>query len=118
MAFNCADSFSADYAEARSKFRQAVAAAGGALDSVTNPNLGPDSGELTTDVAWFGPRSAEAVLVTISGTHGAEGFCGSGAQIHWLARGEAANPPRGGAVPSIPPLHPYRFARRPPGPGG
>src|SRR5258706_7236515 len=99
MAFNCADSFSADYAEARSKFRQAVAAARGALDSVTNPSHGPDGRELTTDIAWFGPRSAEAVLVTISGTHGAEGFCGSGAQRHLLARGQATRLPPDVAVP-------------------
>jgi Protein of unknown function (DUF2817) len=52
---NSAESFSADYAEARAKFRETVQAAGGALDSVANPNRGPDGGDLTTDIAWFGP---------------------------------------------------------------
>ncbi|MEJ0064576.1 MAG: DUF2817 domain-containing protein [Caulobacteraceae bacterium] len=58
------------------KFRETAQAAGGALDSVANSNRGPDGGDLSTDIAWFGPRDAEKVLVMVSGTHGAEGFCG------------------------------------------
>src|SRR5260221_10870458 len=95
---NSADSFSADYAQARSRFVEAAASAGGALERLTNPNRGPDGGDLSTDVAWFGPKDAERVLVMVSATHGVEGFCGSGAQVDWLRRGEAATLPAGIAV--------------------
>ena len=107
---NSADSFSASYAEARAKFRETAAEAGGALDSVANPNRGPDGGDLSTDVAWFGARDAETVLVMVSGTHGAEGFCGSGAQIDWLRRGEHAALPAGLGVLMIHAINPYGFA--------
>ena len=110
MTFNCADSFSGDYREARTRFREQAAAAKGALDSVTNPVLGPDGGDLTADIAWFGPRAADRVLVMVSGTHGVEGFCGSGAQSHWLARGEAARLGSGVAVLMIHAINPYGFA--------
>ena len=107
---NTAESFSADYAEARAKFVEAAKAAGGALERIDNPNKGPDGGELSTDVAWFGPRSAEKVLVMISGTHGVEGFCGSGAQVDWLKRGEAASLPAGVAALLVHAVNPYGFA--------
>ncbi|HZZ35729.1 MAG TPA: M14 family metallopeptidase, partial [Caulobacteraceae bacterium] len=98
------------YAAARGKFREAAAAAGGALDSHTHPTRGPDGAELTTDVAWFGPRDAEMVLVTLSGTHGVEGFCGSGAQVDFLRRGETQNLQAGVAVMLIHAINPYGFA--------
>src|SRR5580704_16955440 len=109
-ALNSAESFSADYQGARARFRAAAAAAGGALDAVANPNRGPDGGELATDVAWFGPRTAEKVLVMVSGTHGVEGFCGSGAQVDWLTRGEAASLPAGVAALLVHAINPYGFA--------
>jgi hypothetical protein len=107
---NSADSFSADYPQARSKFLEAVSAAGGALEAMAHPERGPDGGELATDVAWFGPSNAPAVLVMISGTHGVEGFCGSGAQVDWLRRGGAAGLPAGVAVLMIHAVNPYGFA--------
>ena len=54
---NSADSFSADYQQARAKFREAAAAADAVLETVANPNLGPDGGSLSTDIAWFGPAT-------------------------------------------------------------
>ena len=107
---NSADSFSADYPEARAKFLEAAAGAGGTLEAIAHPERGPDGGELATDVAWFGPKDAPAVLVMISGTHGVEGFCGSGAQIDWLRRGGAAGLPAGVAVLMIHAVNPYGFA--------
>jgi len=107
---NSAESFSADYAEARAKFLKAAADAGGALEALLHPELGPDGGQLATDVAWFGPKDAPAVLVMISGTHGVEGFCGSGAQIDWLRRGGASGLPAGVAVLMIHAVNPYGFA--------
>ena len=105
-----ADSFSASYGEAREKFAAAARAAGAALERVTNPNLGPDGGDLSTDVAWIGPRDAEGVLVMISGTHGVEGFCGSGAQVDWLRREEHRRLRGGLAVLLVHAVNPYGFA--------
>ena len=107
---NAADSFSANYAEARARFRDAASAAGASLDSLTHPEQGRQGEELATDVAWIGPRDAERVLVTISGTHGVEGFCGSGAQVDWLTRGEAARLTPGVAVLIIHAINPYGFS--------
>ncbi len=107
---NSADSFSSDFAAARAKFREAAEAAGAALETFAHPERGPDGGDLSTDVALIGPRSAERVLVMISATHGVEGFCGSGAQIDWLRRGEAAHLPAGFAVVMIHAVNPYGFA--------
>ena len=106
---NSADSFSADYPSARAKFRDAAAQAGGDLERITNPNLGPDGGDLTTDIAWFGPRNAERVLVTLSGTHGVEGFCGSGAQVDFLRRREIERLPGGVAMMMVHAINPYGF---------
>ena len=69
------DFFSPTYAEARKRF---LAAAGANLaGSYPHPLKGPDGGDLATDVARLGPTDARRVLVLESGTHGAEGFCGS-----------------------------------------
>ncbi|MCC7275678.1 MAG: M14 family metallopeptidase [Alphaproteobacteria bacterium] len=103
-------SFSADYVEARDKFRADVTAAGATVKSFVNPNPGPRGEELATDTAWFGPRDARAVLVAISGTHGAEGFCGSGCQIDWLASGAAGSLPKGVAVLLVHAINPHGFA--------
>ena len=105
-----ASAFSATYGEARDKFLAAAKSAGAAIATYTHPERGPDGGELATDVAWIGPADARAVLVTVSGTHGVEGHCGSGAQVDWLRRGEAANLPAGVAALVIHAINPYGFA--------
>ncbi|MDR3511822.1 MAG: M14 family metallopeptidase [Caulobacteraceae bacterium] len=107
---NPADHFSADYPEARGKFCAAARQAGAALERLSNPNLGPDGGDISTDIAWFGPTDAPSVLVLLSGTHGVEGFCGSGAQVDWMARGEAGRLPDGVAALLVHAINPYGFA--------
>lgn len=107
---NSAESFSASYDEARVKFLDAASATGGQLERFVHPERGPGGGELSTDVAWFGARDAERVLVMISGTHGVEGYCGSGAQVDWLRRGELSCAPSGTAVLMIHAINPYGFA--------
>jgi hypothetical protein len=107
---NSADSFSGDYAQARARFRQEASAAGAKLESLPHPERGPDGGELATDVALIGEKTAAATLVMISATHGVEGFCGSGAQIDFLVRGEATRLPPGVAVLMIHAINPYGFA--------
>lgn len=107
---NSAESFSASYSEARAKFVAAANSAGGQLERIAHPERGPDGGDLTTDVAWFGPRDADRVLVLISGTHGVEGYCGSGAQVDWLKRGEQTRLAKGTAAMLIHAINPYGFA--------
>lgn len=103
-------SFAADYAEARDKFLAAASALGAPLTSYANPNKGPRGEALTCDLAWLGPGEAERVAVLISGTHGVEGFCGSGAQVGWMRSDAARALPRGVAVLLIHAVNPYGFA--------
>ncbi len=107
---NSAESFSSDYQTARAKFLAAARDAGAALEATPHPERGPDGGTLSTDVAWIGPREAEAVLVMISATHGAEGFCGSGAQVDWLRREEYRALPNDTAVLMVHAINPFGFA--------
>src|SRR5258708_19668741 len=99
--------FSADYAEARRKFREAAQGAGARVESrVNDAARGPAGEALATDVPWLGPKDAARVLVTISGTHGAEGFAGPGIQTGRLLSGVAPQLPTHPAPLPIPPLHP------------
>ncbi|MGH6779900.1 MAG: DUF2817 domain-containing protein, partial [Bradyrhizobium sp.] len=88
------DSFSADYGQARTKFVDAAKSQGGELQRITHSARGPNGGDLSMDVAWFGDRSASKVLVTFSGVHGVEGFFGSGVQIEGMRRSENRRLPR------------------------
>ena len=102
--------FAPDYRTARALFREAAAAAGGRLEAMAHPATGPDGAPVFCDLAGFGDPAAEAVLVAISGTHGVEGFAGSGAQVDWLRRGGAARLPRGVSVLMIHGANPHGFA--------
>lgn len=102
--------FSRDFASARELFRNVARAAGADLESHSYPVSGPLGESLSTDVAWIGPASATKVLVTVSGTHGVEGFCGSAAQVDWLNRGEAARLPADTAAMLIHAINPFGFA--------
>lgn len=102
--------FSQDYAEARERFIGASTTASAAMSSYHCPSSGPDGEVLTTDVAWIGDPNAERVLVTISATHGAEGFCGSGVQIGWLDSGLYKEMPEGVALLQIHAINPHGFA--------
>jgi hypothetical protein len=104
------DSFSQSYAEARAKFRITAAAAGATLTTFVNPNKGPGGEELATDVARFGPDDAAGVMIVQSGTHGAEGFCGSGCQIALMADGWPRRLPRGTALVLSHAINPFGFA--------
>jgi len=107
---NSAESFSASYDEAQAKFLAAAKDAGGGLERFAHPELGPEGQALSTDTAWFGPKDAARVLVMLSGTHGVEGYCGSGAQVDWLKRGEFARVPAGTAVLMVHAVNPFGFA--------
>jgi len=108
--FDLPASFSTDYAQARSRFRAATKGAGGTLRAYNNPLTGPEGEALSTDTAWFGPPEARHVLVLQSGTHGVEGFTGSGAILDWLGAGGAQALPEGLAVLAIHAINPHGFA--------
>ncbi len=101
--------FSRDYAEARARFLEAARAAGARVESTVHPLRGPAGEELAMDAAWIGAEDAPRVLVLGSGTHGVEGFCGSGCQLAFLAR-LAAEMPAGIAVLLTHAHNPYGFA--------
>ena len=103
--------FSESYAEARPKFCEAAASAGGALKSYLNPNgRGPNGEALYLDTARFGPADTPHILVMISSTHGVEGHCGSGGQIAWLRTGGASKLPEGVGVLIVHAINPHGFA--------
>ena len=103
--------FSASYPDARRAFLDAAAAAGARIESHVNPAArGPSGEELATDVAWLGPADASRVLVTISGTHGAEGFAGAGIQTGTFRSGVARALPADTALLAIHAINPYGFA--------
>ncbi len=103
--------FSADYAEARMKFLDVTRTAGASITSLINPSAkGPADETLAVDVARFGPAEAENLFVTGSGTHGAEGFAGSGCQIGSIMSGQYKTLPANTAYLLIHALNPYGFA--------
>lgn len=103
--------FASDYFEAREKFRDYIREAPVGEPAIyPSPARGPRGRQLSTDVAWFGDRHAEKVGILVSATHGVEGYCGSAAQLDWLAeRGyERLNSDQ--AMLLIHALNPYGFA--------
>jgi hypothetical protein len=119
-----AASFSHSYAEARAKFRAAAREAGARISSFHNPAAAPagaicessgiapadDDEALSADAAWIGPRGATRLIYVQSGTHGVEGFCGSGIQIGWLEQGLHRELPRDTALLLTHAVNPYGFA--------
>lgn len=104
--------FSPSYARARVKFLEGAAAAGMAIRSFEHPLKGREGETLAMDVALDGSPDAENLLIVSSACHGAEGFCGSGVQVHalhdeeWLTHARQA----GVAVLYIHALNPHGFS--------
>ncbi|RVA15036.1 DUF2817 domain-containing protein, partial [Mesorhizobium sp. M7D.F.Ca.US.004.03.1.1] len=57
--------FPQDYDAARSGFRRLCAKNGASWKAYRNPEMGAKGEELTTDVAWFGPKDASRVMVLV-----------------------------------------------------
>ncbi len=105
------DYFSKAYAEARRKFCGAARSGGAALESHVHPHAkGAQDEELAVDVARFGDMGAENLFVVVSGTHGNEGFCGSGCQTGLIAEGIVAARPSSVAVLLVHAVNPYGFS--------
>lgn len=82
--------FSIDYFAAREAFLSSAKAASAHVISVRHPSAkGPSGRDIFMDCAVLGDKDARSALVVISGTHGPEGYCGSGVQIGLLRDGQA-----------------------------
>jgi predicted deacylase len=80
--------FPSDYTQARERFLAAARARGARLEHHVHPReRGFQGEELAADVAVLGPADAPGVVLLHSGTHGVEGYCGSGIQHALLAAG-------------------------------
>jgi hypothetical protein len=102
--------FSGSYAEARRRFLEAAGAAGAGLAHHLHPLKDPDGREIALDVARFGPKTAKRVIGFGSGTHGVEGFCGSGVETALIASGFARALPADTAVVFLHAINPWGFA--------
>jgi hypothetical protein len=103
-------SFAADYDEARDKFLAAARLANARMYRFDNPTKGPKGGALSTDVAWVGPEDASKIVMTISSTHGVEGFSGSGVQVNWLGQIGGTTLPADTALLFVHAINPYGFS--------
>ena len=102
--------FAQSYADARRNFRNAAVNLGAAVKSYVSPLTGPDGGDLTADLVWFGAADAAKVMVMTSATHGVEGFCGSGAQVDFMLSGGPATLPEDTAALLVHAINPWGFA--------
>ena len=106
------EAFSPSYAQARTKFLEAAAAAGLSIESHVHPLKGRDGEDLAMDVVRDGPADAKKLLIVSSACHGVEGYCGSGVQVfalhdaEWRAKARDA----GVATLYIHALNPYGFS--------
>ncbi|WP_028223459.1 M14 family metallopeptidase [Paraburkholderia oxyphila] len=77
--------FSGSYVEARQQFLDAAACRRATTQSFVLPHYTGALGErLSIDTASLGAADADRMLILSSGTHGPEGFCGSGCQVATL----------------------------------
>ena len=101
--------FPADYRGARAAFIAACEARGADVVTRVHPRAtGPDGKPLFLDVCAQGPRDARRALMLICGTHGGEGYFGSGCQTGLMHEGIA--PPPGARLVMLHALNPYGFA--------
>jgi hypothetical protein len=82
---DAAPHFAQTYGEARDKFLAAARARGARIFRDVHPcEHGAEGEELSIDWAQMGAEGAPGLLLVSSGTHGVEGFCGSGCQVALL----------------------------------
>ncbi|MDO8423415.1 MAG: M14 family metallopeptidase [Parvibaculum sp.] len=103
--------FSETYDVARDRFLEAAGRAGGRIVHYAHPGArGPGGIALSLDTAWFGPEDATTVLLNTSGTHGAEGFAGSAAQLAWINTCGPQDLPPDTAALLVHAVNPFGFA--------
>ena len=105
--------FSASYGEARRRFIDTARASGAQLAHYAHPHArGPEGEALYLDAATLGRPDAPCVMVIGSGTHGIEGYAGSGAQCAWMAGGGAKRIPADVALVLLHAHNPWGFAHQ------
>ncbi len=103
--------FPANYREGRAAFIKAADKAGMDITTRVHPTAkGPRGRPLFMDVACAGDRAAKRALMLISGTHGVEGYFGSGVQTGLLRDGIAKRVPKGVKLIVLHALNPFGFA--------
>ncbi len=102
--------FSSNYQTARERFVEAGRAIGGTVECIPNPHRGRDGCPLSMDVVLVGATDAARTVVVCSGTHGVEGFAGSGIQTGLLQRRIDSCLPEGVSVLMIHAVNPYGMA--------
>ncbi len=103
--------FPPDYRSGRAAFIAAAEAAGLGVTTRVHPAAnGRDGLPLFLDTARAGAREARTALLLISGTHGVEGYFGSGVQTGLLREGIAARVPAGARLVMLHALNPFGFS--------
>ena len=103
--------FPSDYRSGRAAFLKACTAAGLSAIARVHPKAeGRDGKPLFLDTTTVGAREATSALLLISGTHGVEGYFGSGVQSGLLQDGIAARVPKGAKLVLLHALNPYGFS--------
>jgi hypothetical protein len=103
--------FPDNYRDGRRAFVAACTAAG--LDTISRVHpseSGRDGLPLFLDTVSIGPREAQSALLVISGTHGVEGYFGSGALTGALREGILDAVPPTAKVVLLHALNPYGFS--------
>ena len=95
------------YSKARYNFLAAASESATFIESWQHPLRGIGGEKLYLDFAWFGDRQAKKVLLLISGTHGVEGYCGSGIQVGSIRTGWHLQADEQVAIAMIHGLNPY-----------
>lgn len=107
------DSFSTSYPEARRKFLEATQAAGARLFTYGRDDLAGKDGEyLACDVAVLGNEASDTAAIVISGTHGAEGYCGAAILHQWLVNRGACTVSDGVRVVLVHAINPWGFSHK------
>jgi hypothetical protein len=105
------DYFPPDYRQGRAAFIAAAEAAGLGVTTRMHPDVkGQDGLPLFIDTTTIGPRDAKRTLLLISGTHGVEGYFGSGVETGLLREDIAAKVPEGAKLVMLHALNPYGFS--------
>jgi hypothetical protein len=109
---NAADlHFPSDYRAGREAFVRACEEVGLGVTTRMHPAAqGADGKPLFLDTATIGPRDARNALLLISGTHGVEGYFGSGVQAGLLRGGLAKRMFKGAKIVILHALNPFGFS--------
>lgn len=103
--------YPADYADGRGRFLALAGHAGFSVESFVHPlHSGPAGEALACDIAFRGSADARDLVMVVSGTHGVEGFLGSGCQAALLQSALIDTLPASSALLLVHAVNPYGFA--------